>query len=793
MHDRGDGSLSNQVVPLLAYAGKGTVTCRPLDTLVEQDHAKWNSIIIGHVNLNEPQKAIRLYHKVQKNLVMHLDKHAFVALLRACACVNDLDTGADIHAEVARMGLLRVDAFIACSLVMLYAGCGLLDVAASVFDAFPLKNAFLYNSLIGGYAECGHNDQVFDRFDEMKMKGVSPDAATYVCTLKACGNAKAVDKGQEIHAEIERQGLLRKNLIVGNSVVCMYTKCSFLETAQHVFYDLHTHDTVSWNTLISGYAEHGLGDEALKCFGQMQLEGNSPDAITCVCCLKVCGKMVAINKGQEIHAEVERLALLQANHYVGSTLVDMYGKCGLLAKAKEVFLRLPCQDVVAWNALLGCHAEYGNGEEVLTFLEDLHRVCISPDGLTFICCLKACGKLRAIDRGQDIHAEVEKRALLESDLLIGSSLVDMYAKCGCLAQAQHVFDRTSTRNLVSWNALIAGHTEHGHFDKALRIYEQMQLEGVFPDAATLVCTLKACGSIGATEQGRKLRVAIEGQGLLMRDILVGNALIDMYAKSGLLAAAQEVFDNLQVKDTVTWNALIAGYAVHNHGEKALDSFQKMRVAGVHANAVSFVCSLKACSSLGAFDSGRDLHIEIERLGLLEKDLVVGNNLVDMYARCGLLSLAKQVFDKLLGRDVVSWTALMAGYGRLGQSEKVFHSFDKMVGEGVKPNLVTFLVVLTACSRTSLFDRSQTYIEAMSIDHGLVPSLEHHTCIVDVFCRSGKLDAADMMLRKSVPFLDSVVWHALLDACRKWGNVEIAKRVFKNLVDSESNLKRDSIF
>ncbi|KAH7438871.1 hypothetical protein KP509_04G034300 [Ceratopteris richardii] len=616
----------------------------------------------------------------------------------------------------------------------------------------------------------------------MQADGFCPDAMTYVCILKACGSGQAAGKGHEICAKLERQGLMKRNLIVGNALISMYVKCGYIAKAQHIFYNLSVRDRVSWNTLISGYANCGLGEEAFRCFEQMQCDGITPDGVTCVCCLKACCGILSIGKGQVIHAEIERQGFTRINHYVSSILVDFYGKCGLLAEAFEVFQRLPYKDVVIWNALLGGYIESGNGAEVLNFHGNMHNIGILPDELSYICFLKACSNLREIQKGKWVHAEIEKQGIWKGDPLINYALIDMYANCGVLLQAQHVFDMIVIKDAPSWNALIAGYSAHGHYKDVLRCYEQMQLEGVLPDAHTLVYTLKACGIIGAITQGTRLRLEIEEQGFLNRSVFICNALIDMYVRIGMLSEAQEVFDSLPVKDIVAWNTLFVGYAMHSIGEEALDRFQQMQGDGVCPNAVTYVCILKACSSLGAIDYGKKFHVEIERLGLADRDHVLGNIIVNMYARCGLLSIAKEVFNKLRVRDVTSWTALMTGYAHLGQSEDVFQFFDGMIKDHVRPNLVTYLVVLMACNRATLFDRSQTLFESMTTEHGVFPALEHHTCVIDLLGRSGKLDLAILMIRENAHPLDSVVWQSLLNACKRWGSTQIGEQAFKNIFD-----------
>jgi pentatricopeptide repeat protein len=266
----------------------------------------------------------------------------------------------------------------------------------------------------------------------------------------------------------------------------------------------------------------------------------------------------------------------------------------------------------------------------------------------------------------------------------------------------------------------------------------------------------------------------------------------MYAKCGSLEKARQVFDLLPIHDVVSWNLMISGYVEHEHGEEALRCLEQMQAKGVAPDAVTFICSLKACGNTGAMEKAGEIHGEIERQGLLGTNLVIGNTLIDMYSKCGLLAKARGVFDLLPVRDVISWTALMAGYAQIGEYEKAFEMFEQMLQGGMSPNPVTFVVLLCACGRRGLFSKSQSYFEAMTEEHGIFPSLQHHSCMVDVFGRAGDLDAALTMIQRSPFSPNLVMWQSVLNACKKWGNVRCGQHAFVNAtMKTEYFIRNDS--
>jgi pentatricopeptide repeat protein len=263
--------------------------------------------------------------------------------------------------------------------------------------------------------------------------------------------------------------------------------------------------------------------------------------------------------------------------------------------------------------------------------------------------------------------------------------------------------------------------------------------------------------------------------------VLSTALLDLYAKCGKLDKAQEVFEALLVQDVVAWNALIAGYAQHGLGYEAIKCFEQMRAKNITPDSVTFISIVKACGSLGYHTMGEEIHVELENRGLLQRDLVLSNALVDMYGKCGFLMKSQEVFDSLLLRDAVSWNVLMAGYAQMGGTKIVLELFRQMRGEEVEPNVVTLLILLTVCSHAGLVEEGKSLFSDMYSVHGLSPSLEHYTCVIDLFGRAGQLDEAKHVL-DNVPSHDHLpLFMALLGACHKWVNVNHASWVFEQLV------------
>ncbi|KAH7276797.1 hypothetical protein KP509_39G022100 [Ceratopteris richardii] len=716
-------------------------TCGPFGGLEYQRQLSWNSLLISYVKRGDLEDALALYHDVQKDRSVLLTGKTFVALLKACAKLHDIRTGLLLHVHIAGSGLLGGDQFVGSSLVDMYAKSGMLAQAQQAFGRLLQRNVISWTALIAGYAEHGFGLEALYCFEQMQLEGIHPNAITFVCTLKACcaigSMHNGLAKGANIHAEAERRGMLESEITVGAALVNMYSKLGLLARAQVVFLRLPMRSVATWNALMMGHVEHGDGENALELYDGMQDEGVSPNIVTYVCILKVCGIIGAIKKGQEMHAEVERLGLLDRDLVIGNVLLDMYVKCGLHGFAKQIFYKLPTRDVVSWTTLIAGYIDCEYNQNAIDLFEIMQSEGPSPDSTTYICCLKACGSMKNMEKGQEVHIEIE-RHLMDIDASIGNSLVEMYSKCGCFTLAWEVFDRLDVRDDSSWSALVAGYNEHGLHEEVLRCFDQMHLHGISPNAVTYVHLLKACGSISDVYKGQKFHMAVDRQGLLEKNLIIGSALVDMYINCGRLAKAQIVFDKLTVKNIISWTTLISGYVEGGQGDEALKCFEQMQKDGYYPDAATFVCALKACTSIGAFDQGEEMHVEIERRNFMQ-NFRVGNTLIDMYVKSGCMYRARDIFNKLSRRDVISWTTLMMGYTLSGLSEEVFATFNEMIGQGINPNPITFIAVLNACCLRGLFHKSQTYFSAISEEYGIAPSFEHQACIANLLRHVGELD------------------------------------------------------
>ena len=574
---------------------------------------------------------------------------------------------------------------------------------------------------------------------------------------------------------------MQKNVILRNTLVDMYAKCGALEKARETIEQLQLHNVVAWSALIAGYVQNGLTGEALKCFKQMQDTGVSPDNVTFISLLKACGTTGSLEIGKDIDKTVRKQGLAQKDIMLGTALVDMYSRCGAMEKAQEVFEHLQVQDLVAWTALIAGYTRNGLGNEALKCFMNMQEVGVRPDVVTYVSILKACGIVGSLKVGEDIHAIVRKQGLLEKYGIIVSALVDMYFKCGAVEKAQEVFEKLHVPDVASWNTLITGYTKTGLGHEALRCFKKMLDVGFSPNIVTYIGVLKACAMVGSLEIDQHVEDDIRKRGLLQRHVSLGNTLLGMYSSCCLMDKAREVFDQLSMPNVMSWNTMIAGYVQTGLCDEALQCVREMQDVGVSPDAATYVSALKACGIVGSLDIGEDIDAKVRKLGLLKEDVVMSNALLDMDSKCGSLEKSRKLFETLLIRSVVSWSSLIAGYAKLGQANAALELYRRMKTEGIAPDLVLYTILLTACCHAGLVKEGEKLFDEMCNLYCLKPTLEHYTCMIDLYGRAGDFNKAKAILDKMQHCHHLPMFLSLLGSCREWRNVQLGIWVFKQSV------------
>ncbi|KAL0360604.1 UNVERIFIED_CONTAM: Pentatricopeptide repeat-containing protein, mitochondrial [Sesamum radiatum] len=423
-------------------------------------------------------------------------------------------------------------------------------------------------------------------------------------------------------------------------------------------------------------------------------------------------------------------------------------------------------NVFSWNSIIAELARSGDSVEALKAFSSMRKSALKPNRSTFPCAIKSCSALCDLASGKQAHQQAFVFGY-GSDLFVSSALIDMYSKCGQLGDARVVFDEISMRNVVSWTSMINGYVQNDCAREALLLFKELLAE-----------------ESGAAWRRMGVHGFVIKRGL--NEVLgVGNTLIDAYAKCGLVEFSKKVFDEMNEKDLISWNSMIAVCAQHGLGEDAIGVFQSMVWSEVEYNAVTLSAVLLACAHSGALRTGKGIHTQVVKMNL-ESNVIVGTSIIDMYCKCGRVNSARRAFDRMNEKNVKSWSAMIAGYGMHGKAREALEVLSDMIQAGIKPNSITFVSVLSACCHAGLVDQGWHWFCAMQHRFNIEPTVEHYGCMVDLLGRAGFLRKAYNLIEEMRVRPDFVIWCSLLASCRIHKNVELGEISARKLFELDPN-------
>ncbi|XP_011624820.1 pentatricopeptide repeat-containing protein At4g19191, mitochondrial [Amborella trichopoda] len=533
----------------------------------------------------------------------------------------------------------------------------------------------------------------------------------------------------------------------------------------------------SWNSMIRTSAMDSNGKEALLIFRQMKRTNVEPDNLTFPVVAKACGLLCNLYNGLLIHAHVLK-SRFSSDIFVQTALVDMYVKCHDLHSARLLFDRMTERDTVSWNSIIGAYSKLGGLAEAFLLFQQLQLdAYCKPDSITIVSLLQSCTMDGNLQAGKCVHCMGIKAGTV-LPMPAFNTLISMYARCNDIESAELLFNGMpeNVRDVVTWNSMISGFCELGKFLEALMVFRQMGMAGMYPDLSTMLSLLCICSGLGLLPLGK----AIHGFGLkssLDSNISACNSLIAMYSKCKDIGSARFLFDNLPKRTVVSWGAIISGYAQNGLSSEALDLFRAME----RPDEVAVVAALSACGNLGALEIGREINKYIDSSGFCSNTIVC-NALLDMYAKCGDMVDAHRLFEKIPKTNVISWTTLISGYANNGACDEALRVFFDVLKSGLRPNHISFLAVLSACTHAGRLEKALELFGFMAMEHRIAPKLEHYACVTDLLGRKGLLRQALDLIEKMPMEPDVGIWGALLGACQVHGDIElgeyVAERLFK---------------
>ncbi|KAL2936500.1 hypothetical protein RDABS01_034076 [Bienertia sinuspersici] len=533
--------------------------------------------------------------------------------------------------------------------------------------------------------------------------------------------------------------------------------------------------------------------------------------------LKTCISQRNLLTGKSLHTLYIK-SLIPSSIYLSNHFIFLYSKCRLLAAARNAFNAIPYPnvfsynaiisayvkegqtriahklfdeipepDIVSFNTLIAAYAERGETLYALKLFDRIRDMGVEMDGFSFSSMISASSD--DVSLIKELHSLVVKGGYDVSYASVNNSLVSCYSKNGCLEEAKRVFCEMSGReDEVSWNAMIVAYGQHKEGVKALQMFQEMIKKGLWVDMYTLASVLTAFTSLEDRLGGLQFHAQLIKMGFSSNPH-VGSGLIDLYAKcGGSMLDCRKMFEEIPEPDLVLWNTMISGYSQFEElSEEAVTCFRDMLRNGYCPDDCSFVCVISACSSSLSPSHGKQIHSLAMKSDIPSNQIAVNNALVAMYAKCGNLHDARQLFDRMPDHNVVSLNTIIDGYAQHGNGNEALHLFNWMLETDITPTGITFISVLSACAHTGKVEEGQKYFDMMRENFGIAPEAEHYSCMIDLLGRAGKLCEAEKLI-ESMPYNPgSIGWAALLGACRKHGNINLAvKAANQFLVMDPSN-------
>ncbi|XP_057445287.1 pentatricopeptide repeat-containing protein At2g13600-like [Lotus japonicus] len=679
-----------------------------------------------------------------------------------------------LHAQLILSGL-DASIFLLNNLLHMYSNCALIDDAFRVFRETHHRNAFTWNTMIHALVDSGKIIDAENLFDEMPVR---------------------------------------------------------------------MRDSVSWTTMMSGYCQNGLPAKSIKAFTSMLRDSDyriqNYDPFSFTCAMKACGCLASTRLALQLHAYVIKLNF-GTQTCIQNSLVDMYVKCGAVNLAETVFFniespslfcwnsmiygcsqfygpyealriftQMPERDSVSWNTLISVLSQHGLGVRCLSMFVEMCNQGCRPNFMTYGSVLSACASISDLEWGAHLHARI-LRVEHGLDAFLGSGLIDMYAKCGCLRLARRVFDSLGERNQVTWTCLITAMAQFSLDEDALALFNQMRQASVVLDDFTLATVLGVCSGQHHAATGELLHGYTIKSGM-DSSVPIGNAIITMYAKCGdaekanlafsvmplrdtiswtaMITAfsqngdidrAREYFNAMPERNVITWNSMLSTYVQHGFSEEGLKLYLLMRSTGVNPDWITFATSIRACADLAIIKLGIQVVSHTIKFGL-SSDVSVANSIITLYSRCGLIGEAQKVFDSIHARNLISWNAMMAAFAQNGLGRKVIETFEDMLKTGCRPDHISYVAVLSGCSHMGLVAEGKHYFASMTDVFDISPTSEHFACMVHLLGRAGLLEQAKNLI-DGMPFMpNATVWGALLGACRIHHDSRLAETSVKKLME-----------
>ncbi|KAF8410058.1 hypothetical protein HHK36_002580 [Tetracentron sinense] len=638
-------------------------------------------------------------------------------------------------------------------------------------------NVSIWNSVFKSCIASRNSRWVFLLFRQLLQTNVKPNDLTFSLLIKASSSSSdslnAKQEAFQIHTHLLKSAF-DQFVYVSTALLDFYAKSGCISIAHQLFQDMPHRDLIAWNALICGYSRNGYDFDALELFIQMLKQGISPCRTTLVSVVPSCARPELLFQGRSIFGFGVKTAL-DLDSRVKNALTSMYAKCADLDAARLLFEGMSERCVISWNTMIGAYAQNGFFDEALLVFKQMREEGVGSNSVTIV------NLLSAKAHPDSTHSYAIKTGV-DTDASVFTSLVCLYAKGKNTESAGLLYETLPQKDLISLTAVISSYAEKGNMGLVLECFAQMQHLGMKADAVAIVSILHGFTDPTYIDIG----VSFHGYGIksgFCADSLVVNGLISMYTKFNDTEAAFSLFLEMHERPLISWNSMISSCVQAGRSRDAMELFCQMKMFGYNPDLITVTSVLSGSSQLGSLQFGRRVHNYILRNNLEVEDFV-GTALIDMYAKCGSIESAERVFKNIEEPCLATWNTMISGYGLYGLEHQALSHYFKMIEQGLQPDGITFLGVLSACAHAGLVHEGQRYFRIMREEFSLAPGLQHFACMVDLFGRAGLFNEAITFIKNMEVKPDSVVWAALLGACCIHKEIKLGECLAKQIFLSD---------
>ncbi|XVF82088.1 hypothetical protein PTKIN_Ptkin16aG0015900 [Pterospermum kingtungense] len=659
----------------------------------------------------------------------------------------------------------------------MYSKFGIVHYARCLFDNLSVRNDASWNTMMSGLVRVGLYGDAMLSFREMQSMGVRPSGFLVSSLITACDRSGCMfSQGIQVHGFVVKVGFLF-DVFVGTCLLHFYGAYKRVFDEQILFEEMPERNVVSWTSLMFGYLDYGDFEKVIYLFQEMRKEEISCNENTFATVITACSLLGDEVLGLTVLCHVVKSGF-EDKVSVANSLISMFGSLGRLKEACNVFSCMDERDTISWNSIISAHVQNGLCGESLRIFHRMRHVHKKINSTTLATLLSACSSIDNLKWGRGIHGLVFRFGL-DTNICICNSLLGLYSEAGRLDDAEFVLKEMLETDLISWNSMMTCYLRGGRSLDAIKLLLKMlQMEKTI-NYVTFMTALAACSNSEFIDEGKILHALVILTGM-HENLVVGNALVTMYAKSGMMVEAEKVFQMMSKRNEVTWNSLIGGYAENEEPDEAVKAFQLMREEGIKTDYITVSNVLGACLTPDdLLKRGMPIHAHIVSTGF-GSNKYVQNSLITMYAKCGDLQSSNYIFDGLADKNSVSWNAIIAANAHHGLEEEVLKLIVKMRSAGIDVDQFSLSEGLAATAKLAVLEEGQQ-LHCLAVKLGFDSDAFVTNAAMDMYGKCGEMD--DVLRILPQPFNRSrLSWNILISAFARHGHFQKARETFNEMLE-----------